>query len=223
MSKKLLNTFLCFLLILLFIGLVRGKQKSIITKNEQPIVSFSGERQKLGKPVKVLQIRLSDVSTTVPLTITSIADNKFYAYVSQEMSEQIKNDTRVLLYRDKRPIIGEITFLSESLDRAKGLFRVEGLFPLQSELPSGTFIADLSNPHGSQSIVLPIEAVYREKNLAYTWVVKDGHCLKTYVVCGKENGETMVIQRGLEEGDLVVIQGGKYLNHKEKIHIYGEE
>ena len=83
---------------------------------------------------------------------------------------------------------------------------------------SGT--VQVRNDASEQVVVIPLKAVTEQLGEFFTYVVKgDSTVTQRKVQLGKQLGATVIVQKGLEEGETIVTQGVQNLREGAKIMI----
>lgn len=67
--------------------------------------------------------------------------------------------------------------------------------------------------------VVPAALVQTDRNGRYVWIVEDGSVEKTYVKVGSYSGKGVVVEDGLEEGDLMISEGFQKVSTGMKVNI----
>jgi multidrug efflux system membrane fusion protein len=108
------------------------------------------------------------------------------------------------------PQSGRVTFIDNAVDSTTGTIRIKGTFPNSNHrLWPGQFarvtlrLATLPN-----ALVVPRQAVQTGQEGPYVFVVKADRTVESRpVVTGQQLQEEMVIQSGLADGEVVVVEG----------------
>jgi multidrug efflux system membrane fusion protein len=108
------------------------------------------------------------------------------------------------------PQSGQVTFIDNAVDPTTGTIRIKGTFPnTNHSLWPGQFarvtlrLATLPN-----ALVVPNQAVQKGQEGTYVFVVKADHTVESRpVVTGQQVQEEVVIQSGLTDGEIVVVEG----------------
>jgi len=111
---------------------------------------------------------------------------------------------------EARPIAGELTFLDNAVDRATGTVRLKGTFAnRERRLWPGQFVnVVLSIATRPDSIVVPTQAVQTGQAGTFVFVVKPDLTAEARpVVSGEELDGHVIVEKGLQEGESVVIDG----------------
>ena len=111
---------------------------------------------------------------------------------------------------EARPIAGELTFLDNAVDRATGTIRLKGTFAnRERRLWPGQFVnVVLSIAMRTDAIVVPTQAVQTGQAGTFVFVVKPDLTVEARpVVSGEELDGHVIVEKGLREGESVVIDG----------------
>jgi multidrug efflux system membrane fusion protein len=108
------------------------------------------------------------------------------------------------------PQSGQVTFIDNAVDATTGTIRIKGTFPnTNHRLWPGQFarvtlrLATLPN-----ALVVPNQAVQKGQEGTYIFVVKADHTVESrLVVTGQQAQEEVIIQSGLTDGEIVVVEG----------------
>ena len=108
------------------------------------------------------------------------------------------------------PETGELTFIDNTVDAGTGTIKLRGTFPNSNRrLWPGEFVrVTLRLGTRSNALVVPSEAVQTGQDGTYVFVVKpDGTVESRPVVTGARAGQELVVEKGLEAGEVVVTEG----------------
>lgn len=106
--------------------------------------------------------------------------------------------------------IGTLTFVDNSVDVTTGTIKLKGTFPNQGHrLWPGQFVrVTLRLTMQNNALVVPNEAVQTGQNGSYVYVVKQDRTVEQRpVVTGARVDQDMVVDQGLNLGEVVVTQG----------------
>lgn len=85
-------------------------------------------------------------------------------------------------------------------------------------LPGMICTVMLSKEDDVPQILIPVTAVHEENGgRKYVWTAKNGKAERTYVGIGETSGNKIAITNGLNEGDLIVIDGFQKISNGSKI------
>ncbi|MFH1427391.1 MAG: efflux RND transporter periplasmic adaptor subunit [Patescibacteria group bacterium] len=120
---------------------------------------------------------------------------------------------------------GGVISIAPAADPVTKKVKVEILFDnINNELISGTFV-DISIPlgqiekTGEKSVFIPLKTLTIAQNENYVFLYKDGIAKKVVVNIGKIEGVLVEILSGLNNGDKLIIDGGKNIEDGEEIKI----
>jgi membrane fusion protein, multidrug efflux system len=108
------------------------------------------------------------------------------------------------------PEIGELTFIDNAVDGGTGTIKLRGTFPNSNRrLWPGEFVrVTLSLGTRANALVVPSHAVQMGQDGNYVFVVKpDGTVESRPVAAGARADQEMVLEKGLEAGEVVVTEG----------------
>jgi membrane fusion protein, multidrug efflux system len=116
----------------------------------------------------------------------------------------------VLAGEEARPLTGELTFLDNAVDRSTGTIRLKGTFQnKERRLWPGQFV-DVRLATGTQpdAVVVPAAAIQAGQSGSFVFVVrKDLSVESRPVVVGAEVDGEVVVEKGAEAGELIVVDG----------------
>jgi multidrug efflux system membrane fusion protein len=111
---------------------------------------------------------------------------------------------------EARPLSGELTFLDNAVDRSTGTIRLKGTFRnKERRLWPGQFV-DVRLATGTQpdAVVVPAAAIQAGQSGSFVFVVRKDMTVESRpVVVGAEADGEVVVLKGAEAGDLVVVDG----------------
>lgn len=108
------------------------------------------------------------------------------------------------------PVAGEMVFVDNAVDLQTGTIQLKGLFPNSTKaLWPGQFVnVDLVLSHLDNAVVVPSQAVQAGQSGQYLFVIKADQTVETRpVVVSKSIGEESVVEKGVEPGETVVVDG----------------
>jgi multidrug efflux system membrane fusion protein len=107
------------------------------------------------------------------------------------------------------PEIGTLSFVDNAVDSSTGTIRLKATFPnAASRLWPGQFVnVVLRLAVRPDARLVPVRAVQMSQDGEFAYVVKDQVAQMRPVVTGARVGEEVVIEKGLEPGEIVVTEG----------------
>lgn len=104
---------------------------------------------------------------------------------------------------------GRLTFVDNWINPDTGMINLKARFPNKdAKLWPGQFVTvDLILSVQKDAVRIPAQAVQRGPKGKYVYVVKDGKAVMTPVAEGMRRGNMVVISKGLDGGETVVIEG----------------
>ena len=123
------------------------------------------------------------------------------------------------------PEMGELTFIDNAVDPTTGTLRLKGTFRNQNRtLWPGEFVrVTLRLGIQSNALVVPNQAVQTGQDGAYVYVVKPDRTVESRpVVTGARLDQDLVVEKGLQVGETVVVEGQLRLAPGSHVQIQGD-
>lgn len=146
--------------------------------------------------------------------------------VSGQVKDSLMVGMSVKLNKDGAEYNGTILEIGETVDAQSG-----GLYPIKAvtdvggdRLSSGSAVKlTVDTFRAENAILLPYDAVHFESEQAYVFVIQDGKAVRTPVVIGLMNEDTVEVTEGLTEGAKVVSTWSSLLEDGVSVRVIGEE
>lgn len=146
--------------------------------------------------------------------------------VSGQVKDSLMVGMSVKLNKDGAEYNGIILEIGETVDAQSG-----GLYPIKAvtdvggdRLSSGSAVKlTVDTFRAENAILLPYDAVHFESEQAYVFVIQDGKAVRTPVVIGLMNEDTVEVTEGLTEGVKVVSTWSSLLEDGVSVRVIGEE
>src|SRR5262249_7492947 len=105
--------------------------------------------------------------------------------------------------------MGRINFVDVTVDRATDTVLVRATFPNPAGgLVDGQLVrVNLESGTPKEKVVVPQAALIADQEGAYVFVVEDGKAAVKRVKVGAETGPNIVVEQGLSDGDVVIVEG----------------
>lgn len=145
------------------------------------------------------------VSAGNPVYVISNKDSMTITfYVSEAVRNQLVIGQSVMLERTNEEVPAAITEIGQSVDARTGLFAVKASTS-EGNLTNGVTVqVHVATEKVTDAILIPYDAVYFEGDKAFVYCVKNNILVKTEVVTGLADEDTIEITEGLSKDDLVV-------------------
>ena len=162
-------------------------------------------------------------TASVPVTISDMSS----VIVGVTVSEQIINsltkgqEVDVKISAISNDLIkGQIKTINPAANRM-GTYDVDiEIINTSGTVKSGMFAeVSFSREKGYNSVVVERDVVISKNNEDYVFINRDGVAVKAIVSLGIDDGTVVQILRGVEEGDLLVVKGHKYLNDGDLLNV----
>ena len=161
-------------------------------------------------------------SPGMPL-ITLIDPSSFHLDVTVPEShiKSIRLGAKVFVFIDAldRTIDGRVYEIVPSADPTSRTFIIKIRLPQVKGLMAGMFGRATFSTGKSKGLFVPERAIWREGSLEGVFVVEKDTTFKRIVTTGRRNGELVEVLTGLNEGELVVVNGTEKLRDGTKVRI----
>ena len=215
---------------------------STITAPFDGTIGFS--QVKLGNMVTVGQTILNTISTTDPMAVDFLINEKqladFQAFQNSNKSVPDSLFTIVLPNGSLYSYTGKISVIDRAVDAQTGAIRVRLEFPNpKSELKVGmSCVVRVHNQETTPQLVIPGKAVVEQMGEYFVFIVKDTvlqhgdsttkkepdtakgpslHAFQKKVQVGQTIGPNIIIKDGLSEGEQIVIDGVQLLHDGSRV------
>jgi len=172
-------------------------------------------------------------NTTDLITINQVQP----IYVSFSVPEGQLGDVKKYLARGNVPVLvtpqdepnttltGELSFVDNTVDTSTGTIRLKGTFPnADRRIWPGEFLrVTLRLTTQMGALVVPNQAVQTGQDGSFVYVVKEDRSVESRpVVTGARVDEDLVVDKGLQLGEVVVTEGQFRLAPGSRIQLRGE-
>jgi multidrug efflux system membrane fusion protein len=145
-----------------------------------------------------------------PITVTFAVPEQFLADIKSRLESGRVRVEASRPQADGRPEQGLLTFVDNSVDKTAGTIRLKGTFANEKrDLWPGQFVdVVVTLAERPNALVVPTQAVQTGQDGQYLFVVTDNRKveMRPVVVAMTHAGET-VLQKGVQSGEVVVIDG----------------
>lgn len=204
---------------LIFILGILIRMKLVKKERQLKVKTVAGQWQEKGKPVVIQGVKARDIKMYSKITITPDTATFGYAYLPEGTQKKIKPGQ--LIFKDDKDdlLIGEVVEVAKEIDLDTGLY------PIKVKLKENIFndkkraIVYVNREVLKGVICLPQEVINSKNGKNFVWIIKDNKARKKIVKIAKHNGYGAIIQTGISEGDLVVLEGYTILSEGDKVNI----
>lgn len=160
-------------------------------------------------------------SSSVPFVISDTSKVIVKVSVSEQIINSLSNGQLVnvkIAAAGLDKSTGEIKTINPAAN-AQGTYDVEiEIGNTSGVIKSGMFAeVSFNKEKGYNSVVLDRDAVVSKNNEDYVFIEKDGVAVKTNVVMGIDDGETVQILDGINIGDNIILKGQTYLKDGDSV------
>lgn len=142
----------------------------------------------------------------IAYTIKSDSAVKIVFYVAEKSAQEMLPDDKVSIEKDGQIYEGRIISVSNELDVAKGLYRVEAqLLDPSISLPyDSTISLRAASRQVKDALTVPVNCVYYDNDQAYLFINDNGIAIRKDVAVGLSEGDSIEIKEGLNANDVVI-------------------
>ncbi|MFA5259682.1 MAG: hypothetical protein WC450_00470 [Candidatus Omnitrophota bacterium] len=221
MSKKMLLFCLASVIVIVFATAM--KQVAIKAQRSLKTISTFSEWQEKGKPVVVAKAVKSTVALYTKISVVQHSGNIYEAYIPRSIRVKLQPGQPFYIMEGGEKIQGTVAAVDEGLDINSGMFRVTlSLKNGNKTIQQQPVIAYINTGSLSGVICVPNSAVDRQGDQNVLWIAKNDRAYKRHVVIKQRNGYGAIIDQGLQEGDIVILQGITPLRENDKLNILEE-
>ena len=167
---------------------------------------------KVGTAVIQGQTLLSTVSTDDPMAVDFGIDQKeIYHFNKLQQSAKAGDSTFTIAFSktDVYPHPGKLSFLDRAVDAQTGTLKVRVEFPNQDKLLRAGMSCEMhvGNSSPTPVVLIPYKAVTEQLGEFFAYVVKGDKVTQNKIHIGTHIGSDVIVKDGLNEHDVVVIDG----------------
>jgi membrane fusion protein (multidrug efflux system) len=166
---------------------------------------------KMGSPVSAGQTVLNTVSSDNPVTVDFAVDQReIYRFTQLQQKGQPASDSTFTLAfgNDVYPYPGKIMLIDRAVDPQTSSIKIRLVFPNTKGLLKPGMSGKVRVLTNKESIVIPYKAVTEQLGEFFVYVVGDSSKVSQRKVhLGKAIGQDVIVQDGLKDGEVIVVQG----------------
>ncbi len=244
--RKSIRIFSYVVLFAILVAAVQLKKQKILNDRNKPIVSLPSEIEQHGWAVDLEKVKRQDLLATSPLTlrtessdVTSSPSFKFPTQINSQSNTNSKSRLHsksqstffLVSFSQKKKIrigqivvdaqgkvLGSVVSADSSASLSHGMYRV--FISLKPDVePSEAIRAFIVLGKQKQELSVLSEAVELKKNKAFVWISEENRAKRVEVQLGSLFNERYQILSGLKEGQLVIVEGQKYLKEGAKLRV----
>lgn len=194
------------------------KRHFIVAERQSKTVTVAGEWEEKGKPVIAIKIKPKNVNVYSKITVTKDYKGNAYAYVCRIVKEKLEIGQEVFCAEKKQPV-GRITEVAKEINLDTGMFLVKISFIEDVFNDSSYAVVYVNTETLGNVICVPREIISSDGKENFIWVIENGKARKRQVKIKCHNGYGSVIEEGLDESDIVVLEGYTFLSESDKVNI----
>jgi len=216
MNKK--RNWVYFILALIGLILVIGKQQAVIWERDQVIISTVSEWKEKGKPIVVYEVKNRDIPLYAKVTAWQASEHTFEGFVSKEVRNKIRIGQNIAFYVDNQEFKGIVSTIADELSLGAGMYRVQATLDQSFDL-KGWVVAFAHIDTLKGVICIPNEVISKEDELSFIWKAQGDKAIRQQVIIGQRDGYGAVVTQGLDQGDMVIVKGFFMLSEGDKVNI----
>ncbi len=219
-KKRVLFYALCLVAIVIAVVV---KQRRVIAKREKVIVSTFSEWEENGKPVLVKAVEKGDVRSFTKMTVVSVSGMRYEGYVPKTIQEKLAPGQEVFSAGEDTAAAGKVVGVADSLDINTGMFHIQAVFYDSGADLQDKMVVYVNTGIFPDEVCVPNEVLQKEGGIDSVWVAVDGRAQKRIVEVRERNGYGAIIHQGLEDGDLLIVQGFTQLSENDTLNILDDK
>jgi len=177
---------------------------------------------KPGNLVKVADVPIVVINQVDPIFVNFTVPQQYLPDIKRYMAQKTLAVSATVPNDPGPPLQGKLTFVDNNVDVTTGAIHLRGTFEnAQNRLWPGLYAdVSLTLSEESNSTVLPSQAIVTSQQGPYVYVVKADHTVEQRMVVRNRTVDTdAVIEKGVEPGEMIVIDGQANLVPGSKIAI----
>jgi membrane fusion protein, multidrug efflux system len=206
------------------------KATEAIVENAKVMMGYTVIRSPLDGRTGNLDVKQGNVVNTNSslMTINQVEPIYVTFAVPEDRLKSVKKGQKVIVSAQDDASVsqtGTLTFIDNTVDSTTGTIRLKATFPnADHKLWPGEFIrVTLRLATQSDALVVPNQVVQTGQDGMYVFVVKPDNTVESRpVVTGARVDQDLVIEKGLEAGETVVLEGQLRLAPGSRVQLPGE-
>ena len=158
----------------------------------------------------------------IPAAVTDASKLKIKVSVSQRIINTIKAGDTVSIKAEAlgENVKGKVSTVNPAANMS-GTYDVEiEIDNKKDQIKSGMFAeVTFTNEKGSEKIIVDRDVVITKSGESYVFVDENGIAVKKIVETGIDDGASIQIVSGVEEGEMIVTKGQTYLSEGDKLNV----
>lgn len=180
---------------------------------------------KLGNVVAATNVELVTITQVEPIYVTFSVPEALLSEIRRYMEQRPLTVRAQIQDEASSEESGTLTFVDNSVDTTTGTIKLKGTFENRDhKLWPGQFVrVTLRLSERPNAVVVPNEAIQTGQNGTFVYVVKANRSVEVRpVVTSLRVNQDMVVDKGLEAGEIVVTEGQLRLAPDSRVAVRGE-
>lgn len=180
---------------------------------------------KQGASVSPGSTLLNTISSDDPIAVDVALDETLIPFIQEKykmnLSKTDSTFTLILADQSRYPYPGKIYIIDRAVDPQTATIKVRFLFPNPGNLLKSGMSANLQilNSSGVKSILIPYKATTEQMAEYFVYVVNADTVAQRKVLLGKRIRDLAVVRSGLQENEIIVLDGVQKLRDGTKVKI----
>ncbi|WP_245579495.1 efflux RND transporter periplasmic adaptor subunit [Halonatronum saccharophilum] len=171
-----------------------------------------------------VEVEVGEIGGMGPALFIADIDNiKVMTYVSERNINKLSagDEVEIFFRALEKSFEGNIRSISPVADRQRGNFPVEITIDNEDNLIKAGMFGEVEFITGKYEdvVVVPQSGVLRNGKDRYVYSYNDGDAIRKEVKTGFSTGDYIVIEEGLEVGDLLIVRGQENIDEGDKVEI----
>lgn len=218
-KKRTIIYLLCIAAIFLAVII---KQRVVTAKREKKIASTFSEWQERGKPVVVEAVKKGNVRLFTKMTVVAAAggEREYEGYVPTAVREKLMSGQEVFLKGndgDEKPA-GRVVDVAQVIDIDTGMFHIRVVLDDGASLEDRQVVY-VHTGMFEDVICVSNDVLNKEGDRYVLWTAIGGRAHQKSVEVRERNGYGAIIHQGLDDGELLIVQGFTQLSENDMLNI----
>jgi membrane fusion protein, multidrug efflux system len=177
---------------------------------------------KPGNLIKSADVPIVVINQMNPIYVNFTVPQQYWPEIKKNMNEGVLHVTATVPQDSSHPMQGNVLFVDNAVDATTGTLHLKASFENSgNQFLPGMFVkVVLRLSEEPNTKVVPTQALTEGQNGTFVYVVKsDNSVVLRPVVSSRAHEGSAAIDKGLEVGELVVIDGQARLTPKSKVQI----
>lgn len=208
-----------------FVALVVCKQNAIDRIRNEKKVTVISEWKEKGKPVTALLITKKPFKVVEKITLRKDPDreNVFFNFVSESLHSSIDINDEISVFSGGRRNKVHVLEVDNEIDFDAGMYKVYFKSDKPLDMKTDWIVGEVVVEVYPDAVIVPQSAVDIVGDKKFVWKIENGAAFPVEIVCLKQNSGMMLVESGINEGEVIVAKGWTLLSGGDKVRITNKE